>query len=185
MCRRLKQTGISPIFFFDEPALYALTIHEPRHVVGLQELKLMLQTIKKEGVRVGLHCCSNTNWQNILPLGFDILSIDTRLSLSQVLQTGPLVTDFNRQGGVFAFGIVPTAGENPIGRETPASIAEVFWNTLRAHCPSGGDETARQLVTRGLFTPACGLALRTTSEAEAILALLRESVAVIKAGREA
>jgi len=42
-------------------------------------------TLRKEGVIVGLHCCSNTDWKSVLAMDLSYLSIDTNLSLENLL----------------------------------------------------------------------------------------------------
>src|SRR5690606_38017877 len=81
MVRALKERGAQAIFFIDEPALYGLMRTEARHVLGMQELRLMIQALSKEGAWVGIHCCSNTDWPWVMDLRPDILSLDVALSL--------------------------------------------------------------------------------------------------------
>ena len=69
MTRRLTSRRIQPLLYLDEPGLYGFTAKIPATSWRLQELKLMVQALRKEGVWVGLHCCSNTDWTRILGLG--------------------------------------------------------------------------------------------------------------------
>ena len=85
MCRRVRSIGVQPILFLDEPGFYGFSPKNPRHVLALQELRVFLQTMRREQVLVGIHCCSNTDWASVLSLPLDILSIDTTLSLNLLL----------------------------------------------------------------------------------------------------
>ena len=78
-------SAATPVFYLDEPGLYALDRTDPRHLVVLQELRLLIVALQNAGALVGLHCCSNTDWPAILDLGLNLLAVDARLSLDAVL----------------------------------------------------------------------------------------------------
>ena len=117
--------------------------------------------MRKTGALVGIHCCGDAGWERILPLGFDVLSIDAGISLRSVLARREELAAFERAGGLLALGVVPTdrAASTP---EPEALVAQ-----LRSALAAAGRET---LATRALLTPACGLALRTVTEAEEVFA---------------
>ncbi len=50
MSRRLVQAGITPILFWDEPGLFAFQRQNPKHLLAVQQLKLVVQALQKEGV---------------------------------------------------------------------------------------------------------------------------------------
>jgi hypothetical protein len=159
MSRRLLANGIQPLLFIDEPGLYGLTPAQPRHMVALQELKLVIQALRKEGVQVGLHCCSNTAWEAILKLPLDYLSIDAGLSLESVLSHPSEFESFLKTGRL-ALGVVPA--------ESPRLPFQGMGSTLSSF-PA---EKTRQILEAALYTPACGLALHSVEDAEATLATL-------------
>jgi len=184
MCRRLAQTGVRPILFLDEPGLYSLSLSNPRHVVALSELKLLIQALKKEGNRVGLHVCSNTDWGAVLGLGIDILSIDTSLSLAGLLagENKKSAEKFLAAGGRLALGVIPT-GETS---QLRSLRSEDLVRELRERLDEAWHdepERIRNLLETSLLTPACGLALHTPEDAEAALALLDEVHDRIGGGR--
>ena len=166
MCRRLQEGKIQPILFFDEPGLYGLSPANPRHVLGLQELKLTVQMIRKAGVIVGLHCCSNTNWRAVLSLGLDVVSIDTALSLPSLQSEEADLRTFLQNGGRLSLGVVPTARDV---EKTHAVSAVELLDELKSVLGKRLD-----LLRSSLLTPACGLALHSPAEAEHILATLLE-----------
>lgn len=169
MVRRLKRAGAAPILFLDEPGLFTLDPSNPRHVVGLQELKIAIQALKKEGVTVGLHCCSNTRWDAVLSLGLDFISIDTELSLDRVSKE-PQLKPFLEAGGRMALGVIPSTWNGEmLASAQPEEILSALVDKLEASL--GSDLTTKALRT-GFLTPACGLALHSTTDAEAVLGLL-------------
>ena len=98
MVKAVHARGAHPLFFFDEPGLCGLSLGTATHLMALQELKVAALTLRKAGATVGLHCCGNTDWERLLPLGFDILSIDARLSLTSLLERQRELAAFLRGG---------------------------------------------------------------------------------------
>jgi hypothetical protein len=108
MVKALRAAGATPLFYLDEPGLYALDTRDGRHLLMLQELRLLVVALQREGALVGLHCCGNTRWEALLGLGLDLLSFDVRLSLDALLDVpGPLEA-FLSGGGALSLGVVPT-----------------------------------------------------------------------------
>jgi hypothetical protein len=181
MCRRLRSFDVQPLIFLDEPGFYGFSAKNPRHAMALQELRLFLQTLRREGALVGIHCCSNTDWGSILGLPLDVLSIDTNLSLNLLLTQQEALRKFMSAGGRLALGIVPTGGHAvKIRAHRPELLLERLLETLEAHL---SDDTAllTQILGTALYSPACGLALHSIEDAEAILGELLEFAGLCEA----
>lgn len=167
MSRRLQAGGIQPLLYLDEPALYTST-----HPIAMQELGLVIQALRKEGVLVGLHCCSNTDWNAVLHLGLDYVSLDTNLSLEKLLETGAALERYIAQGGRLSLGVIPTSKSLTRLPEVEDLFAELLdhfgrrWNDK--------PELVRQTLADALYTPACGLALHNAADAEVIISTLAE-----------
>jgi hypothetical protein len=169
MVKALRATGATPLFYLDEPGLYALDVGDGRHLLNLQEIRLLVVALQREGALVGLHCCGNTHWEALLGLGLDLLSFDVRLSLAALLDVpGPLEA-FLGGGGALSLGIVPT----DLGQD--ASVRALVAAAKTALGPVLGESRTRQTLERSVLTPACGLALRTVPDAERIVEQLREA----------
>jgi hypothetical protein len=179
MTRKLRSLGITPILFLDEPGLYAFDRSNPKHALAFQELKFMIQALKKDQVVVGLHCCSNTDWKSVLQLEIGFLSIDCALSLDNLIQTSreELLRYLDR-GGRLSLGIVPTTRHVQIHSALPqkpgSSTAEQLFVELSARLSALPLEVGRKILKESLFTPACGLALQSIPDAESILETLTE-----------
>jgi hypothetical protein len=174
MSRRLQVSGIQPLLYIDEPGLFGLMASSTKFHLGLQELKLMIQTLKKDGVEVGLHCCSNTDWDAVLGLGIQVLSIDTALSLRALLTPSrlPAIEDFILSGGRLSLGVIPTARSSVLQSLEPEPI---FSEILSSFQSSGADpDLVRRILTQAIYTPACGLALHSVADADLVLELLLE-----------
>jgi hypothetical protein len=174
MTRRLQASGVTPLIYIDEPGLYALMTSSPKFSLGLQELKLMVQTLKKEGVEVGLHCCSNTDWDALLGLGLNVLSMDTSLSLRNLLSPSrmPKIEEFIHSGGRLSLGIIPTARSSVLHS---LEVEVLFSELLSAFQASGAEPgLVKKILREAIYTPACGLALHSVSDADLVLELLLE-----------
>jgi hypothetical protein len=171
LVRRLRETGTKPIVFLDEPGLYAFDRRDPQHLVSMQELRVVVLALRREAALVGVHCCGNTEWAPLLALGWDIVSIDARLSLDAVLATGLAYERFQAAGGVLSLGIVPT------DVSVPADVDAVL-SHARARLSA-------QALARSLLSPACGLALRTVPDAETVFSELRRAQQELRAQHRA
>lgn len=166
MVEQLKKQGTQTLLFLDEPGLYAFSSKNPKHSLALQDLKLLVTSLRKQGAFVGLHCCSNTDWRAILELGLNLLSFDVKLSLDMVL---PHATQFLEAGNRFALGVIPTnLGQNQYDLNI---LYDELKTKLHSHLSSS---LAEQTLEHCFLTPACGLALKSTAEAEAILSELKQ-----------
>ena len=174
MVSRLKHIGVQPIIYLDEPALYCLYFSNPKHILAFQELKLLIQSIKKAGATVGIHCCSNTHWGAVVASGAQIISLDASLSLKNFLETVPTVDiqNYLGLGGILSLGVISTSYSTHGLRSIQAKdvLAE-----LTSLLETRGDQSfVQQVLSTSLFTPACGLALQTVPDAEQIASLIED-----------
>lgn len=174
MSRKLQSLGVTPLFYLDEPGFYGFSLKNPRHLLALQELRLFVQSLKNENVLVGLHCCSNTDWEALLSLPIDVLSLDTHLSLVALLSRHEAVRKFLARGARFSFGVIPTGTHSlKIHSLRPQFLFDNLLETLHKGL-ADEPRLVREVLRRALFTPACGLALHSVEDAEAILQHLLE-----------
>ena len=170
MVKAVRAAGAVPLLYLDEPGLYALDLRNPRHVVVLQELKVMAIALQREGALVGLHCCSNTHWPSVLRLGLDIISLDVRLSLDALLEGSVDFLGHLMSGATVSLGVVPT--DLATAYEV-TELAESVEASLKATLPR--PRAYPDVLAQALLTPACGLGMRSVSDAERIFGELREA----------
>ena len=172
MVRRLREAGATPVLFLDEPGLVTFDKNNGQHLVALQELRVLILTLQREGAYVGVHCCGNTDWASVLGLPWDLVSLDARLSLAKLLEASGPFAKFVASGGSLALGLVPTNVDPAANEGRPADLGAVV-NDLVASVPARLELAAAGLLEKCLHTPACGLAMRSVIDAEEILARLR------------
>ncbi len=176
MGRKVAACGAEPLIFLDEPALFGLNSSNPKHIIGLQELKIVIQALAKEGFQVGLHCCSDTDWKTVLGLGLNFVSLDTSISLTSFLSAREALAKFALEGGRLSLGVIPTQAAKlgaspqalPVGH-----LIDYVKEAFAAALPNT-PELRTKLLAEALYTPACGLALHSVHASEEVLAALQE-----------
>ena len=169
MVKGLRKVAATPILYLDEPGLYALDRRNPRHLVTLQELRVLALALQREGALVGLHCCSNTDWAAILDLGLDLISLDVRLSLDALLEEREPFKRYLASGAGLSLGIIPTDLRSSFAVDELVDAVEVSLDATL------GPRGVRELASRTVLTPACGLALRSVMDAERTFEELRHA----------
>jgi hypothetical protein len=175
LTRAFRRANTTPLIYLDEPGLYALDLRDPAHLMVLQELKMLVVALQREGALVGIHCCSNTQWGAILGLGADLISLDVRLSLDALVEDREAFARFIASGATLSLGIIPTNLDSSYDvRELCDSVEATLRSTV-------GTRRFGELLSRCVLTPACGLAMRTVVDTERIFDELRAAQKRLKA----
>ena len=128
---RLKTMNKNAFMFVDEPGLQFLF----SSMAGYNDLKakgdldLFFSTIERPR---GIHLCGNPDWDFLLGMDMDILSLDIHTNAEIFSSYAPAIKRFLDNDGVLVWGIVPTgfeifAKEN---MDTLAAQLENVWQTL-------------------------------------------------------
>lgn len=170
MVDALQTTGANPLFFIDEPGLYAFSRTQPGRIMLLQELRIMIMALKKRGARVGLHCCSDADWGALMGLGLDVLGIE-RSAVPALAASGrgrPWSPSYRWAGGWrWASSPPATATRPPRPRSSwrRSSGSSAAWSSISRRA---GRSSRRSWGAALLLTPACGMAFLSEAEAAAI-----------------
>jgi hypothetical protein len=149
---RLKSTGLPVLMFVDEPALcleapVVSTVSEEKR---LSALAVTLQDVRARGAYAGLHCCASRPFERMRRVKPDILSFDAYEGLDLFFADSHAL-DFVHQGGMVAYGIVPTRpGVNA------ADTASIFIRWLQAASQAGDPQ---EFAQSAMVTATCGLGL--------------------------
>lgn len=175
MVSAIKELGVRPLIFIDEPGLYAYNEIRPVHLTAINELQLMIKALKNQGAQVGLHCCAQTHWDKVLKLSLDYLSFDFSLSAREIFSHSNLLSAFIERGGALAMGIVPTHFNQQLGPEASVQMLEVeIENLLGPQNSNQHMKFFKKYLKNAILTPACGLAFKSPKDAEYILAQLQQ-----------
>jgi hypothetical protein len=175
--RKFRELGKDPVIFLDEPYLTGFgSAYLP--ISREEVLEILGQTIEalREAaggpVAVGLHCCGNTDWGLLLEAPIDILSFDSYGYLESLRLYGQAVAKFFARGGWLAWGLVPT-GADDFRDETADSLWERF--ALQVARLAQEQKTGlKEILSRALLTPACGMGYLSPEEARRGFQLLGE-----------
>jgi len=149
--RELSRKNTNAFVWVDEPGLGGVF----SALVGYGDLQA------KEDYRVfvdglegpkGLHLCANVDLPYLLDLGVEILSFDAYQLEFMPKQYAGAVATFLKNGGIIAWGIVPTDSANLIAGN-PNSFADMlmdYWAIVSTH----GSIDLDQIAAQSLIAPA-------------------------------
>lgn len=147
---RMKNLNPRAFMFVDEPGLQYLfsALSGYDSMAAHKEMEAFLAQIERPR---GIHLCGNPDWDFLLSLEMDILSLDVYSNGPIFSNYAPAIKKFLDRGGVLVYGLVPTNFE-PFARESVSSMEralEHLWSELSAR---GIDKEV--LLSRGLLSPA-------------------------------
>jgi hypothetical protein len=147
---RLKKRNPNAFMYVDEPGLQF--VFSAMAGYGDQPARADLETFFSMIERPrGVHLCGNPDWDFLLGMDIDILSLDVYTNGEIFSCYGPSLRRFLDRGGVLVWGIVPTSIE-PLEQCTVDSLQrrlEDLWRTLGK---SGID--LEFLLARSMISPA-------------------------------
>ena len=147
---RLKEKNENAFMFVDEPGLQFLfsAMSGYGDVQAKTDMEKFFSLIDRPR---GVHLCGNPDWDFLLNLDIDILSLDVYTNAEVFGSYAPAIKRFLERGGVLSWGLVPTNVE-PFEKESTDSLEnllESVWSGLYAR---GVDR--EQLLAQSLLSPA-------------------------------
>jgi len=147
---RLKERNANAFMFVDEPGLQFLF----SAMAGYSDLKAkgdLDQFFSQVDRPRGIHLCGNPDWEFLLNLDLDVLSLDVFSNAEIFSSYAAAIGKFLDRGGIIVWGTVPTGFEPFTQEEIPALIhrLESVWKVLWS---KGVDR--EQLIARGMLSPA-------------------------------
>lgn len=156
--RKLRQVGKTTLLFVDEPTLGNLGSSSLINIspkAALEDLREILAAVEAEGGWPGVHVCANADWGQLLALTeLRILSFDAYSYFERVALFKQELTAFLERGGILAWGMVPTRGED-LENMTAGILAEQWIE--KAQGLQTGRVGLRRILESSFITPACGL----------------------------
>jgi len=171
--QQFRDLGKEAVIFFDEPYLTGFgSAYLPISKGEVMEiLAQTLDAVRQSGpVTLGVHCCGNTDWSLLLETPIDILSFDSYGYFDSLRLYEKALQGFFARGGWLAWGLVPT-GED-LHNETADSLWARFQGQAQHLAVPG--LTLKEVLSRSLLTPACGMGYLNPDAADRVLDLLAE-----------
>ncbi len=154
---QMKKYCPNVICFLDEPALSGFGSSAMVGITredAVSDLTEPLQAIREAGGISGIHVCANTDWSLVLETPLDVLSFDAYSYFDKILLFKTNLLNFIKDGGILAWGIVPTLNEQDLAAETADSLYGKWQEQADRLC--GQDGIVRKNC---LITPSCGTGL--------------------------
>jgi hypothetical protein len=102
---------------------------------------------------LGVHCCSNTDWEFVMGLAPSVISLDAYATAKEFLLYTDSIISYMEKGGVVAWGIVP-AEQKIFTTETVDSLYDKYI-AIRTQLCSRMPE--KLFDAQSLITPSCGI----------------------------
>ncbi len=147
---RLKGKNPNAFMFIDEPGLQFLfsAMSGYNDKAAKEEMELFFSQIDRPR---GVHLCGNPDWDFLLTLDIDILSMDVYTNGEVFTAYAPSIRRFLERGGTLVWGMVPT-NEEPFGQEDLESLERRMtdiWETL-----AGQGIDRDRMLAQSLLSPA-------------------------------
>ena len=169
------------ILFMDEPALAGvgsssfISIANDDIAADQQEIITAIQTA---GGLAGVHVCANTDWPLLLGLDYDIINFDAYGFFDSFVTCRADILDFMARGKTIAWGIVPTAREEDVTRESSQSLQRLWEEQAGQLCGDGWDMP--RILKHSLITPSCGTGSLSPEAARKVLEMTSELSASLR-----
>lgn len=114
---------------------------------------------------LGIHCCSNTDWEFVLSLCPSVVSIDAYVTAKEFLLYTDSLVAYMERGGVVAWGIVP-AEFKIFSSESPDTLFQKYLDIRTQLCTCMPEHL---FDAQSLITPSCGIRFSDRNGALAIM----------------
>lgn len=151
--KRLKGKNPNAFMFVDEPGLQFIfsAMSGYDNVRAKKDMDYFFSLIERPR---GVHLCGNPDWDFLLGLDLDILSLDIYTNGEIFSSYSSSIARFLDRGGVISWGIVPTNFE-PFESENIDSLTERFLDLFNRIARALEPKIDRELlISRSLISPA-------------------------------
>ncbi len=114
---------------------------------------------------LGIHCCSNTDWDFILGLNPSVVSLDAYTTAKEFLLYADTIVAYMERGGVVAWGIVPSDPQ----LFTPETTDSLYNRYLGIRTQLCSRMPEALFDAQSLITPSCGIRFAERPMARAIM----------------
>jgi hypothetical protein len=146
----LKEKNANAFMYVDEPGLQFLFSAMAGYgdQAAKTDMELFFSMIDRPR---GVHLCGNPDWDFLLNLDLDILSMDIYTNKEVFSSYASSIKRFLDRGGILSWGLVPTNFE-PFGKENLGSLEKLLTEVWAVLGKKGID--LEFLVSRSLLSPA-------------------------------
>lgn len=148
--KRLKGKNSNAFMYIDEPGLQFLfsAMSGYDNIAARSDMDNFFSMIERPR---GVHLCGNPDWDFLLGMDLDILSLDAFTNNEVLASYAGSLKKFIQKGGVITWGIVPTNYE-PFNSESMESLTERLDNIWSLLYKKGVDRY--ELIEKSQISPA-------------------------------
>lgn len=147
---RLKKLNSKAFMFVDEPGLQYIfsAMSGYDSITARQDMEVFFSMVERPR---GVHLCGNPDWDFLLGLDLDVLSLDVYSNGEVFASYAKSILSFLERGGYLIWGIVPTNFE-PFEKENLESLGKRLLNHWQILERNGIDHDF--LISRSMISPA-------------------------------
>ena len=160
---KFSQTNSKILFFWDEPGLIVYSSYQSLQYRLFETILNASRWLKENNVAVGIHCCADILWEQVLPYPhlFDYLSFDLEASGHSLFELKEELQFFCKHSSL-AIGIVPSTHSSEENYESKLPKLKIL---------------KKLKLNNLLLSPACGLAHQSLANTEEVLRALNQEKA--------
>ena len=165
----------TPIIFIDEPSISQLGTSAFITVTKdevIEIIKTVSDLIKASGALSAIHCCGKCDWTIPIECGVDIINFDGYAFAQNLSMFAGELKPFLENGGIIAWGIVPTLDKDALGLADIDVMLAKFDEAIDYLVKKGIDKSL--LLKNSMITPSCGAGSLTVELAQKAMDLTQE-----------
>ncbi|MBF0468280.1 MAG: hypothetical protein HQK61_05265, partial [Desulfamplus sp.] len=174
-----------PIIFFDEPGVVGFGSSTYISITREQiteSLKEGIEAVHHGGGLAGIHICANGDWSLALESGTDIINFDAYSYFDRLILYREPLCQFLTNGGILAWGIVPTANPEHVEKASLDSLWELWQIQVNQLMSLGISHDT--VFSQSLITPSCGTGSLSLEHAKKVLYLVKSLSERIRANNK-
>jgi methionine synthase II (cobalamin-independent) len=172
---QLSRLSLPVMVFIDEPALAGFGSSAFITVSAAEVISMLNEVaghIRAAGGLAGVHVCANTDWSLFFGGLLDVINFDAYTYFERFALYRQDLVDFVDRGGIVAWGIVPTLGEESIKQENAASLVGRWRRQVEQLVDT--NLSLETIFRQSIITPSCGCGTLSEPLAERVVHLTRE-----------
>lgn len=165
----------TPIIFIDEPSISQLgtsafiTISREEVIEIIKEIS---DIIKENGALSAIHCCGKCDWTVPIDCKISIINLDGYFFAQNLSLFSNELKPFLEQGGIIAWGIIPTLDKEALEQSNLQVMIEKFEQAINFLVQKGIDKNL--VLNQSMITPSCGAGSLTIELSEKAMNLTKE-----------
>lgn len=165
----------TPIIFIDEPSISQLGTSAFITIPSKEVEEIFMEVselIKNAGGLSGIHCCGKCDWSIPLQSKINIINLDGYFFAQNLSLFSSDIKPFLEQGGIIAWGIIPTLDKDALEQSDINKMVEKFEEATEYLVQKGINKDL--IIRQSMITPSCGAGSLTIELAQKAMKLTKE-----------